>query len=108
MLERGIHWEAIASKKGIGVHPENQPTISPAMPETTPPPVCLTIAGSDNSAGAGTQADLKTFSALGVYGLTAITCVVAEVPGQVSAIHPIPADIVAQQIKLSLAAFPVA
>jgi hydroxymethylpyrimidine/phosphomethylpyrimidine kinase len=78
------------------------------MPETTPPPVCLTIAGSDNSAGAGAQADLKTFSALGAYGLTAITCVVAEVPGKVSAIHPIPADVVAEQIKLSLAAFPVA
>ncbi|MEO8353319.1 MAG: bifunctional hydroxymethylpyrimidine kinase/phosphomethylpyrimidine kinase, partial [Chthoniobacteraceae bacterium] len=40
-------------------------------------PVALTIAGSDNSAGAGAQADLKTMSALGVYGLTAITCVVA-------------------------------
>ena len=74
----------------------------------TPPPVALTIAGSDNSAGAGAQADLKTFTALGVYGLTAITCVVAEVPGKVSAIHPIPAPIVAEQIRLSLAAFPVA
>jgi hydroxymethylpyrimidine/phosphomethylpyrimidine kinase len=52
-------------------------------------PVVLTVAGSDNSAGAGAQADLKTFSALGTYGVTAITCVVAEVPGCVSAIHPI-------------------
>ena len=41
-------------------------------------PVALTIAGSDSSAGAGVQADLKTFSALGVYGVTALTCVVAE------------------------------
>jgi hydroxymethylpyrimidine/phosphomethylpyrimidine kinase len=72
------------------------------------PPVALTIAGSDNSAGAGAQADLKTFTALGVYGLTAITCVVAEVPGKVSAIHPIPAAIVAEQIRLSLSTFPVA
>ena len=71
-------------------------------------PVALTIAGSDNSAGAGAQADLKTFTALGTYGLTAITCVVAEIPGRVSAIHPIPADIVAEQIRLSLSAFPVA
>ena len=43
-------------------------------------PVVLTIAGSDCSAGAGLQADLKTFSALGVFGLTALTCVVTEVP----------------------------
>ncbi len=78
------------------------------MSENFPPPVALSIAGSDNSAGAGAQADLKTFTALGVYGLTAITCVVAEVPGRVSAIHPIPAAVVAEQIRLSLAAFPVA
>lgn len=71
-------------------------------------PVALTIAGSDNSAGAGAQADLKTFSALGVYGLTAITCVVAEVPGKVSAIQAIELRIVAEQIELSFSAFPVA
>ena len=68
----------------------------------------LTIAGSDNSAGAGAQADLKTMSALGTYGLTAITCVVAEVPGKVSAIQPIEPRIVAEQIRLCLEAFPVA
>ena len=71
-------------------------------------PVTLTIAGSDNSAGAGAQADLKTMSALGVYGLTAITCVVAEVPGKVSRIQPIDAEIVAEQIRLSFEAFPIA
>ena len=71
-------------------------------------PVALTIAGSDNSAGAGAQADLKTMSALGVYGLTAITCVVAEVPGKVSAIQPIDPGIVAEQIRLSFEAFPIA
>lgn len=72
------------------------------------PPVALSIAGSDNSAGAGAQADLKTFTALGVYGLTAITCVVAEVPGKVSAVAPVPPEIVAEQIRLSLEAYPVA
>jgi hydroxymethylpyrimidine/phosphomethylpyrimidine kinase len=72
------------------------------------PPVALTIAGSDNSAGAGAQTDLKTFTAMGVYGLTAITCVVAEVPGKVSAIAPVPPKIVAEQIRLSLLAYPVA
>ena len=72
------------------------------------PPVVLTVAGSDCSAGAGIQADLKTFTAHGVYGLTAVTCVVAEVPGRVSAIQPVPPEIVREQIELSLDAFPVA
>ena len=71
-------------------------------------PVVMSIAGSDNSAGAGAQADLKTFSALGVYGVTAITCVVAEVPGKVSAIQPIEPRIVAEQIRLLFEAFPIA
>lgn len=70
-------------------------------------PVALTIAGSDNSAGAGVQADLKTFSAVGVYGLTAITCIVAEVPGKVSAIQAVEPQIVAEQIRLSFDAFPI-
>jgi hydroxymethylpyrimidine/phosphomethylpyrimidine kinase len=70
-------------------------------------PTGLTIAGSDNSAGAGAQADLKTMSALGVYGVTAITCVVAEVPGKVSAIQPIEPRIVAEQIRLLFEAFPI-
>ncbi len=71
-------------------------------------PVVLTIAGSDNSCGAGAQADLKTISALGGYALTSITCVVAEVPGKLTAIHPVPPEIVAEQIRLSFEAFPVA
>jgi hydroxymethylpyrimidine/phosphomethylpyrimidine kinase len=71
-------------------------------------PVVLTIAGSDNSAGAGVQADLKTISAMGGYGLTAITCVVAEVPGKVSAIQPVDTSLVKEQIRLSFDAFPVA
>jgi hydroxymethylpyrimidine/phosphomethylpyrimidine kinase len=71
-------------------------------------PVALTIAGSDSSAGAGLQADLKTFSALGVYGLTAITCVVAETPGKVSRIEPLSAKIVREQIKVLAKNFPIA
>lgn len=70
-------------------------------------PVVLSVAGSDNSAGAGIQADLKTMAACGVYGVTAVTCVVAEVPGKVSAIHPVPAAIVKEQTDLLLAAFPI-
>jgi len=71
------------------------------------PPVVLSIAGSDNSAGAGLQADLKTIGARGCYALTAVTCVVAEVPGKVSSIQPIRPDIVAEQVRLSFEAFPV-
>jgi len=71
-------------------------------------PVVLTIAGSDNSGGAGLQADLKTFTTLGVYGTTAVTCIVAEHPGRVLNITPIPAGRVADQIRLVLEAFPVA
>jgi hydroxymethylpyrimidine/phosphomethylpyrimidine kinase len=71
-------------------------------------PVALTIAGSDSSAGAGAQADLKTFTALGVYGLTAITCIVAETPGKVSRIQPADPEIVREQIELLLKNFPIA
>ena len=71
-------------------------------------PVVLTIAGSDNSGGAGLQADLKTFTTLGVYGTSAVTCVVAEHPGRVLNITPIPPERVADQIRLVLEAFPIA
>jgi len=70
-------------------------------------PVTLTIAGSDSSAGAGIQADLKTFSALGVYGLTAITCVVAEIPGKVSRIEPVSSELVREQIAVLCRNFPI-
>jgi hydroxymethylpyrimidine/phosphomethylpyrimidine kinase len=69
------------------------------------PPIALTIAGSDSSAGAGIQADLKTFSALGVYGLTAVTCTVAEVPRKVSRIEPVTARMVREQIEVLLTNF---
>jgi len=70
-------------------------------------PVALTIAGSDSSAGAGIQADLKTFTALGVYGLTAVTCIVAEVPGKVSRIEPVTARMVREQLEVLLKNFRV-
>src|SRR5438270_2588551 len=78
------------------------------MPANSEVPVALTIAGSDSSAGAGIQADLKTFSAFGVYGLTAVTCVVAETPGRVSKIEPVSADLVRKQIEVLLCNFPIA
>ena len=76
--------------------------------QTAATAVALTIAGSDCSAGAGIQADLKTFSALGVYGLSAITCVVAETPGKVSQIEPVSVDLVRAQIETLFASFPIA
>ena len=71
-------------------------------------PVALTVAGSDSSAGAGIQADLKTFSALDVYGLSAVTCVVAETPGKVSRIEPVSPEMVRAQIEVVMKNFPVA
>jgi hydroxymethylpyrimidine/phosphomethylpyrimidine kinase len=61
-------------------------------------PAALSIAGSDSSAGAGLQADLKTFSALGVYGATVVTAVTAQNTIGVTAVHNVPADIIAAQI----------
>lgn len=59
----------------------------------------LTIAGSDPSGGAGLQADLKTFSALGVYGSTAIVAIVDENTVGVYGVHPVPTDFVVGQIR---------
>jgi hydroxymethylpyrimidine/phosphomethylpyrimidine kinase len=73
-----------------------------------PPPVVLTIAGSDSGAGAGIQADLKTFAALGVYGVSVITAVTAQNTREVSAVHSVPAEVVAAQLDAVLGDFTVA
>jgi hydroxymethylpyrimidine/phosphomethylpyrimidine kinase len=62
-------------------------------------PVALTIAGSDSSGGAGIQADLKTFAALGVYGASVITALTAQNTNGVSGIHPVPAAFVTAQLE---------
>jgi hydroxymethylpyrimidine/phosphomethylpyrimidine kinase len=61
-------------------------------------PVVTTIAGSDSAAGAGIQADLKTFSALGVYGASVITAITAQNTRGVTAIHDVPPAMIAAQI----------
>ncbi|MBU0483468.1 MAG: bifunctional hydroxymethylpyrimidine kinase/phosphomethylpyrimidine kinase [Proteobacteria bacterium] len=70
-----------------------------SAPETK---VILSIAGSDPSGGAGIQADLKTFAAIGVYGGGAITCLTAQNTNGVSTFLPVEVDFVSQQIKAVL------
>src|SRR5262249_30467825 len=62
----------------------------------------LTIAGSDSGGGAGIQADLKTFAALGVYGSSVITAITAQNTLGVTAVHEIPTDIIAAQLDAVL------
>ena len=71
-------------------------------------PITLSIAGSDSSAGAGIQADLKTFQHFQTFGLTAVTCVVAETPNAVVSVHPVPPAILQDQVKVLLDSYPVA
>ncbi len=69
------------------------------MPESTRPPVALTIAGSDSGGGAGIQADLKTFHAFGVFGTTAVTAVTAQNTLGVREVHLVPPGLVEAQIR---------
>ncbi len=71
------------------------------------PPAVMTIAGSDCSAGAGLQADLKTFQHFGLHGLTAVTCIVSETANIVRRVDPVDPAMVEDQIRLMLAAFPL-
>lgn len=65
-------------------------------------PTVLTIAGSDSGGGAGLQADLKTVSALGCYGASVVTAVTAQNTRAVTAVHPLPPDLIAAQIRAVL------
>src|SRR5271157_1094085 len=61
-------------------------------------PIALTIAGSDSAGGAGIQADLKTFAALGVYGASVLTALTAQNTKGVFAVHEVPAEFIAAQM----------
>jgi len=74
----------------------------PSARERWGTPAALTIAGSDSGGGAGIQADLKTFQAIGVYGMSAITALTAQNTVGVRAVHEAPPDIVASQIDAVL------
>lgn len=79
----------------------NRPTTAPAsdgLALDAQYPRLLSIAGSDSGGGAGVQADLKTFAALGCFGTTAITALTAQNTTGVRAIHAVPLDMLADQI----------
>jgi hydroxymethylpyrimidine/phosphomethylpyrimidine kinase len=69
-------------------------------------PIALTIAGSDSGGGAGLQADLKTFAALGVHGSTAVTCLTAQNPRAVTAVRAVPAKFLRAQLEAVFAELP--
>jgi hydroxymethylpyrimidine/phosphomethylpyrimidine kinase len=71
-------------------------------------PIVLTIAGSDSGGGAGIQADLKTFAALGVYGTTVVTALTAQNTKGVSAIREVPAEFITAQLDAVFSDFAVA
>src|SRR6185312_592651 len=75
--------------------------MSVSTTETTPPAITLTIAGSEATGGAGAQADLKTFQALGTYGITALTCIVSFDPKDNwnHRFVPVDAGVIADQLE---------
>jgi hydroxymethylpyrimidine/phosphomethylpyrimidine kinase len=71
-------------------------------------PIALTIAGSDSGGGAGIQADLKTFHARGVHGLSAIAAITSQNTRGVTAVHPVPLTHIRNQIAAVFDDFPIA
>jgi len=85
--------------------PPDQP---PAQPAGASPAIALTIGGSDSGGGAGIQADLKTFTALQVYGCSALTCITAQNTCGVSRVDALSPEALAAQIEAVLSDLPVA
>jgi hydroxymethylpyrimidine/phosphomethylpyrimidine kinase len=90
----------VASSKASGGH---EGLTAPLHPT----PIAVTIAGSDSGGGAGIQADLKTFSALGVYGASVVTALTAQNTQGVQGIHDIPVVFIRQQMASVFADLPV-
>ncbi len=79
-----------------------------AIGSGTQPPVVLTIAGFDPTAGAGLSADLKTFAAHGCYGVAALTSLALQDTGEVHAVEPVKPEVLRQQLEQLLSDFSVA
>jgi hydroxymethylpyrimidine/phosphomethylpyrimidine kinase len=83
--------------------PKTKPkSISQKAAKSHDPPILLTIGGSDSGGAAGIQADLKTFTALRVYGMSVLTAITAQNSVAVRAVHPLPAELVAAQLDAVL------
>lgn len=76
-------------------------------PPAFTPPICLTIAGSDSSGGAGLQADLKTFEAMGVYGASVVTLITAQNTRGVEAVELVSPELLRAQMHAVLSDLPV-
>ncbi len=87
---------------GVTLRPENPRPLSARIEDYGVTPIALTIAGSDSGGGAGIQADLKAFSALGVYGASVITAVTAQNTRAVTAVEGISTQVIAAQIAAVL------
>lgn len=88
----------------LGANPAQQAALAPVKA----PPIALTIAGSDSGGGAGIQADLRTFAALGCHGTSALTLITAQNTQGVSHLHMLPEATVAAQLDALFADLPPA
>ena len=95
---RSLHGGALA---GSRARPRREParTTLVHVPASPRIPRVLSIAGSDSGGGAGIQADLKAFAACGAHGMTAITAITAQNTVAVTAVHPIPPEVIVAQVR---------